>query len=671
MQIIDLKLENYQGIKGAEFNFNGKNAKIFGENGTGKTTILNSHCWLLFGRSGSGIKGYTPQTTDETGGYKHNLGHAAEVLMQLDDGRLVSYRKVFHELYTKKQGTALTITDRNTIDYFINGVPSKEKEYEASITENLRASADQLKILTIPEYFSTELKWEECRAILMTLCEPITDEQVISSKSELAELPELLKIPGSSQQSYTIDDYKKIAAARKTIITEKLDKIPDRIDEAEKAKPDTTGFKPDVIKENLANHRATKSAMEKKLAESNLPNAAEQKKRVALQKAEADLNEAMSKYFQETNRAHEANARKVRNLQDEAATTTLEISKKQTALAAAQDKLTKMIARRSELLQQYEKESQVAWDESQTVCCPTCKRELPVKDREKVREEFNLAKSKKLESIRAAGKSEASADMITDLQNTISNSQKIIESLTNKSADLAKQIETAKAEYIDTPFDNTEECKRLTLAIADLKSKEITATSTTIIDTGIENSIKSFEEAIKVCEKKLADIDAAEKQNTRIKELEDEQKTLAAEDAKITRGLFLCKQFTQQRAKMLTEPINDKFKTVSFRLFTTQLNEGFKETCEVMIPSPEGSLVPYAKANDAAKVNAGIEIISVLSKHWNMTVPLFIDNAERITHITPTDTQTIQLIVSGQDENLRMVREGEKGWTTDLNEISE
>ena len=50
-----------------------------------------------------------------------------------------------------------------------------------------------------------------------------------------------------------------------------------------------------------------------------------------------------------------------------------------------------------------------------------------------------------------------------------------------------------------------------------------------------------------------------------------------------------------------------------------------------MIPSPDGNLVPYSTANGGAKIIAGIEIIKVLSEHWNLNVPLFVDNAESIT----------------------------------------
>lgn len=77
MKINTLRLENFQGIKAATFDFNGQNASIYGDNATGKTTAFNAVTWLLFDRPSTGAKGYTPKTKGP-GGDMHYLDHAAE-----------------------------------------------------------------------------------------------------------------------------------------------------------------------------------------------------------------------------------------------------------------------------------------------------------------------------------------------------------------------------------------------------------------------------------------------------------------------------------------------------------------------------------------------------------------------------------------------------------------
>ena len=58
---------------------------------------------------------------------------------------------------------------------------------------------------------------------------------------------------------------------------------------------------------------------------------------------------------------------------------------------------------------------------------------------------------------------------------------------------------------------------------------------------------------------------------------------------------------------MLEKKINDTFKYVTFKMFDVQVNGGISETCQALIKG-----VPFADANNAAKYNAGIDIINAL-----------------------------------------------------------
>ncbi|WP_416152180.1 AAA family ATPase, partial [Staphylococcus aureus] len=48
MKINKLTISNFAGIKEEKFNFDGKDAKIYGNNATGKTTTATALQWLLF-----------------------------------------------------------------------------------------------------------------------------------------------------------------------------------------------------------------------------------------------------------------------------------------------------------------------------------------------------------------------------------------------------------------------------------------------------------------------------------------------------------------------------------------------------------------------------------------------------------------------------------------------
>ena len=118
------------------------------------------------------------------------------------------------------------------------------------------------------------------------------------------------------------------------------------------------------------------------------------------------------------------------------------------------------------------------------------------------------------------------------------------------------------------------------------------------------------------------------------------------------RMLILIDQFVTERCGMLEESINSMFPTVRWSLFERQINGGIKDACICLIGG-----VQFSDANNAARINAGLEIISVLSKHYGVTVPVFIDNAEAVNVLQPMEAQRIALVVTANDKELRIEKE--------------
>ena len=91
--------------------------------------------------------------------------------------------------------------------------------------------------------------------------------------------------------------------------------------------------------------------------------------------------------------------------------------------------------------------------------------------------------------------------------------------------------------------------------------------------------------------------------------------------------------------------VNSLFPTLKFRMFNQTIEGNDVPACDCLI---EG--VPYPKANSAGKINAGIEIINVFSKAHNCFAPVFVDFAESINQIIPTQSQLIRLVVTTENE---------------------
>ncbi|MEF2627436.1 MAG: hypothetical protein U0M30_00290, partial [Agathobaculum butyriciproducens] len=136
----------------------------------------------------------------------------------------------------------------------------------------------------------------------------------------------------------------------------------------------------------------------------------------------------------------------------------------------------------------------------------------------------------------------------------------------------------------------------------------------------------------------------------RIADLQAEQRTAAAEMEQMDRMIAMCEEFTRYRVQAITESVNSKFRLTRWRLFTEQVNGGLADCCEPM--DMNGST--FEGTNNAMKINIGVDIIDTLSTHFGRRVPLFVDNAESVTHLQPIGSQVVRLVVSEQDKELRI-----------------
>src|SRR5699024_10592144 len=240
IKLLNLKLTNFKGIKSFELNANGEDMKVFGENATGKTTIFDAFVWLLFGKDSQNSTQFEIKTLRD-GKPIHKLNHEVEATL-LVNGQELTLKKVYKEKWTKKRGSVTESFSGHTTDYYIDGVPSKKKEYDEMIGSIV--NEDVFKLLTNPLYFNEQLKWQDRRKTLLEIAGDITDEEIISSNESLAKLTEILG-------NRSIDDHKKVIVAKRKEINQELERIPIRIDEINRNLPDVSGLNDEEIETKL------------------------------------------------------------------------------------------------------------------------------------------------------------------------------------------------------------------------------------------------------------------------------------------------------------------------------------------------------------------------------------------------------------------------------------
>lgn len=650
MKLIKLELENFKGIKSASFDFGGKSCAIRGANGTGKSTIADAFSWILTDKPMSGVKGFNPQTVDEDGKPIHKMDHSVKVIISLDEN-VVTLKKTLAEKWTKKRGSVSEEFSGRVTSYEIDGVPKKKKEFDAYLASIL--DADKFQVLSNIRYFAESMSWQDRRSIVMDICGDVTDDDVIDSNDDIRDL---------KKSGMAIDDLKEVSKNEMKKCNKRLEEIPARIDESRRALPETNI---DAAEETKRIEEATAEIEEAKARIASLEslNTAYDEKMAKIAEIKSEIAQEKSKYVRNVSEIQDTYFKKSVMLKNDMAEAEAAVKKNkrladETSETIASDTLALKSFKKSydhyqELMS--EEKARVFSDDK----CPYCGQLLPADQLDKKREEFNVKQSEKLAEItanleRIDKSATAKHDEYMQAKEEFESLEAAYENLERMMDEKREALEAFEKTKPEFPaFEETDAFKSLNSKLEEVMMMSVEDTSSKEVEKE-KYRISGLESVIESSRKKIAEYQASERTEARISELESELELVRNHYAKNEKILWMCDEFTKTKVAMITDRINTIFKNVTFRLFETQVNGGIKECCDVMIPV-NGALVPWGDANTASKVNAGVEIIDQLSKYYKESVPLFIDNAEGVTHIKAPDTiQLIRLIVDDKCKKLKL-----------------
>lgn len=647
IKLTNLTLKNFKGIKDFTLDLNGEDIKVFGDNATGKTTIYDSFLWLLFNKDSNNRSDFSIKTLVD-GKEINNLEHEVEATFSVD-GQALNLRKVYKEKWTKKRGAPMAEFTGHITDHYVDGVPMNKTEYTKRVDSLVKEEV--FKLLTSPTFFNEQMKWQDRRATLLEVCGDIGEEDVLSSNEELKDLPAVLK-------GRTIEDHRKVIAARRAEINKELNMIPVRIDEINNSMP-----KEEI---NVSSIEVEVATIEKELDEhttqiNNVKNgSAITTKKQELNQIEMDL-EAVKRELE--SESVEAGFKVQAKLQEEQSNLAILTRKKDDAehrikmLGNEVDEHDRML---SKLRVDWSEENEQVYthEHDSNDVCPTCNQSLPAEvieiAKEKAFADFEIKKQKAIDKINHDGKThtEIKAKKVKEIDEVKENSSKLQLQIDDKNKVVTKlttEIDTLRAAIVDARknekyVSKAAEITEVEKAINELQENAQQAV-TDIESVVAELRVKRSELNAQIAQQ--AQITASIK---RISELEEQQKGLASEFEKLEYELYLTEQFIQSKVKLLEDKINSKFKYARFNLFKTNINGGIEEICETTF---EG--VPFSSGlNNAARINVGIDIINTLTDHYGIRAPIFVDNSEAVTRLADTDSQLVSLVVSEKDEELRI-----------------
>jgi DNA repair exonuclease SbcCD ATPase subunit len=620
-----LRLQNFKGISDFTLDLGGESASIYAENGKGKTTCLDGWLWLLFGKDSLNQANFDIKPLDADGKVISGLESIVEAILTID-GEELTLKKSYQERYTKKRGSAQAELTGHTIEYWINGVPVKQGEYQ----DRIRQIVDEKLFRTLSDcrFFNESLKWEERRKILLDVCGDVADSDVIASSKELERLPGIVG-------KRTLDEYRKIAAGRKTEINKQLQEIPARIDEANKGKADTGTATKVSLQDELNTLTAQKKAKEDELRRiQEGGEIAEKTKR--LREIEAKIQEAQNKERAAMDDAEREKRLKIQALRDRLDIATTASRNLEGAKAQIVSNLASIAGRIETLRSEWHRINDKPFNGDST--CPTCGREYEEERKAQILAAFNEGKAKTLTDINERGKGLKEAS--DNLHHTLAETESAIKQCAAEIDELSKQITDEEGKPLAHISSQEQLIPLADKGLLQTEIEELQNGSQESRDA-IVTSLACTEMLIASKQTLLAQIDSNYRIEARIRELMKQEKDLAGEYERLEGELFLCDLFIKTKVAMLDEKINGKFHYVRFKMFDEAINGGIAPTCLTTING-----VPYGSANEASRINSGISIANVLADHYGLYLPQWIDGAESVLDILPSKSQQIKLIVS-------------------------
>ena len=623
-----LVMRNFKGASERVTDFSYPITTISGRNGLGKSRHADAFAWCLTGKDTQDRKDYEIKTHSADGQTLPKADASVELLF-LVNGKEMKFKRALVERWETPKGQAEEVFKGNKTECYIDDVPMPVKEFELRVAEVI--TPEMLKLVTNPYYFAEIMPWKDRRDILLSLVN-VENEEVAKGDAELQKLLE--QMSGKSEE-----DFKRWLAMQIKAVKDKPAENEIRIRQIQEDMPQSEDWN-DLQKQI---HEAEQSLDDKqirlnRLGEDNSQvvarkyelqgeiNKLQEAKREIIRKAEMEAGAEYAERMTDWN-ANDYRRRSAEEIINSSRERTEDAKKR---IAELEDIIAKAVKDKMEVAERYD-----AVKAGYGVC-PTCggamTEELEAKTLPNLLEKINVLN---VTIEKATANKELYAEHILQYEQ---ESQKAETTLAEVSNAEKPEKRVVSAENLAEVQTIEQDIKRAQTALdgltADFDEQEVER---------VKAEMASIKYTISNLQLRLANRKRISELQQRISELQAESRSCAEERARLERMQYNFMQLQIKKADLLTERIDELFAVVKFKMFDYTIEGNPVETCVPMIGG-----VPYPSANSAAKLNAGLDIINTLSKHYGYTAPIWIDNAESVNKILPTDAQQIRLVVNDE-----------------------
>ncbi len=644
IQLTRMELRNFKGVAQADYDFSLATTRISGDNATGKSTIFEAYLWCLFDKNPQGL---TPkvQPLDANNEVRHKLTTSVRLYLTLNDCPLIVERTLKEE-WVKPRGAVELVCKGTKSEYAINDVPMTKTQYNTRLEEVL--PLEQWFLLSAVGIIPA-MEQKACRAALQQIA-PAIDEQTLAKP-----YPAVL---AAFAKGLNIDELQATTKQTKSRAMQELDGIPAALDAQDRLRVDDDWAEIDsrlsVVKTSIAHAQAEIESLTNATLSTETTDKL-RREREALARLSQQVSQrqlaAEDAYRQERTK-HE------RNLQAFAAETDtiarrLELNQQTTQQYLAQINTEK--SRIAALRDQWKAENAETYNGDDTMqTCPTCGQPLPPEQiaaaRAKAERQWNETKAARLQAIQADAEAckqridrYVAADAKIAEQDAADHDRLEVLQQMNQSEEQALAALRLPADILaaDKTYQSLlAQLQALTPQQGEADQKQ-DANPTNDAIAQYRADIADLTAQQEALLRRLAARDTNQRIDEERTRLESRQRTLAdtiAESEGIEQQVAA---YRKAKITAVENGVSSLFTIVRWKMYEPNLtNDGEREICTALIDG-----IPYEQQNRATQINAGIDIVNAFSRAYQVSTPLFVDNAESVTTLLPANGQTITLTV--------------------------
>lgn len=673
-----MRLENYKsfsnqlpGRKDFSCEF-GHRTKISGRNREGKSTLKDAYFDTITGKLADGSQPDKVRTHDENGVDIDRVDIIRELELEID-GKPVTVTKKTAQKWRKPRGQSEEVFDGNVTTYSIDGFDIKQKQF----TEWQESIADPDVLLMCsnarPFLNTVQKSTSEARKIMERMS-GFKIEDFIAQNPEYAQIEEIAK--GHSVEDALKQLRKNLNAQKKSADKARTELSYEKSREPEKGEAEIAELQKSVDEYN----KQIAGLDEQEKALNDVSSSYDEKSREIV-----ELRNKQSQIRMERNSVLLGNRQsiqsKIADLQSQKKEKSNELSLAEMDLRHANMGVERHTAEIKKAQEDWKVCSMSEFDESEmrriederfdedSQYCPTCGQILPLDERQKKRDLFEVSKEKRL---RNEQKKKLDFEEKRDIRLI-----EITESGNKAAADL-KEAKKAKAEAEQKIGEIKKSISDLALKIAE-KEKEL-STLPAEVDLSGDTEYNAISAQIELAQKSLETMDngssaraeITEKRNVyiresaklaaeinkiqsdkadherRVEELEEKLKAEGQKCADIEKNIDTLLNFSIEKNKALADMVNPYFKHFQFVFYDFTQEGGIYETLKIMCDGTDF----FSGLNRSDQILCEIDLVCGLQKLNNLNLPVWVDNSEAVNADRLPEIEQQMIVLEVSDEPL-------------------